>query len=142
MKNVFLGLVAVIAVSACNNTDVKNVANGDTTSVVVDSTLAPVFNFEKEVYEFGKIKQGESVSYNFKFENTGKSPLIIKEATATCGCTVPEFPKEPIPVGGSGEIKVTFNSEGKEGMQDKVVTIIANTIPQNTEVHLVGEIVK
>ncbi|HET8827983.1 MAG TPA: DUF1573 domain-containing protein [Pelobium sp.] len=142
MRNIFLGLVAIIAVSACNNTDVKNVAGGDTTSVVVDSTLAPVIKFEKEIYEFGKIKQGESVSYNFKFENVGKSPLIIKEATATCGCTVPEFPKEPIPVGGSGQIKVTFNSEGKEGLQDKVVTILANTIPQNTEVHLVGEVVK
>ncbi len=142
MKKVFLGLVAIIAISACNNTDVKNESVADTSVVAVDSTMAPVIKFEQDVYEFGKIKQGESVSYDFKFVNTGKSPLIIKDAQATCGCTVPEFPKEPIPAGGSGLVKVTFNSAGKEGLQDKVVTLMANTIPQNTEVHLIGEIIK
>lgn len=142
MRNIFLGLVALISVSACNNANVKNVADNDTSAVAVDSTMAPVLKFEQEAYEFGKITQGESVSFDFKFVNTGKSPLIIKEATATCGCTVPEFPKNPIAAGESGVIKVTFNSAGKEGLQDKVVTVVANTIPQNTQVHLVGEVVK
>lgn len=142
MKNVFLGLIAVIAVTACNNTDVKNEADADTSAVAVDPATAPVIKFEKEEYEFGQIKQGEKVSYDFKFVNTGKSPLIIKSASATCGCTIPEFPKEPIAVGESGDIKVTFNSAGKEGLQDKVVTVVANTIPQNTEVHLKGEVIK
>ncbi len=140
MKKIILGLIVVLAISACNNSDIKNTANTDSTSGQVDVATAPVIKFEKDVYEFGKIKQGESVSYDFNFVNTGKSPLIIKEATATCGCTVPEFPKEPIPAGASGVIKVTFNSAGKEGLQDKVVTIVANTIPQNTEVHLIGEV--
>ncbi len=141
MKNIFLGLIVLISVSACN-TNIKNDATTDTSAVATDSTMAAAFKFEKEVYEFGKIKQGESVSYSFKFVNTGKSPLIIKEASATCGCTVPEFPKEPIAPGASSEVKVTFNSAGKEGLQDKVVTLVANTIPQNTEVHLIGEVIK
>ena len=141
MKNIFLGLIALITVSACN-TDIKSQSATDTSAIAIDSTMAPIMSFEKEAYEFGKIKQGESVSYSFKFVNTGKSPLIIKEASATCGCTVPEFPKEPIAAGASGEVKVTFNSAGKEGLQDKVVTLVANTIPQNTEVHLIGEVIK
>ncbi len=133
-------MLAVIF-AACNN-NVKNQAGADSTASAVDPASAPVIKFEKDVYEFGKIKQGESVSYNFKFENTGKSPLIIKDAHATCGCTVPEFSKDPIPAGGSSVIKVVFNSAGKEGLQDKVVTIVANTIPANTQVHLIGEVVK
>lgn len=140
MKNIFLGLIAVVALSACNNSDVKNVAETDSSTEQVDAAEAPVIKFEKEVYEFGKINEGESVSYDFNFVNSGKSPLIIKEATATCGCTVPEFSKDPIPAGGSSVIKVTFNSTGKQGLQDKVVTVVANTIPQKTEVHLIGEV--
>lgn len=142
MKNYFLGLLAVIAVSACNNSNLKNQSSSDTSTVAVDPASAPVIKFEKETYEFGKIKQGEKVSYDFKFVNTGKSPLIIKEAFATCGCTVPEVSKDPIAAGASSVVKVTFNSAGKEGLQDKVVTLVANTIPANTEVHLIGEVVK
>nr|WP_294895922.1 DUF1573 domain-containing protein [uncultured Pedobacter sp.] len=142
MKNIFLGLVALISVSACNNSNIKNQAGTDSAAANVDAASAPVMKFEKGTYDFGKIKQGEKVSYNFKFVNTGKSPLIIKDSYATCGCTVPEVPKEPIPAGAAGEVKVTFNSAGKEGLQDKVVTIVSNTIPENTEVHLIGEVVK
>ncbi|HEX7367414.1 MAG TPA: DUF1573 domain-containing protein [Pelobium sp.] len=142
MKKILLGLIAIVLVSACNNTNIKNEAAGDSSVVAVDPATAPVIKFEKEVYEFGKIKQGESVSYNFKFVNTGKSPLIIKEAYATCGCTVPEVSKDPIQPGASSVVKVTFNSKGKEGLQDKVVTLVGNTIPQNTEVHLIGEVIK
>jgi len=142
MKNIFLGLIALISVSACNNSSTKNQALTDSTALNADPASAPIIKFEKETYEFGKIKQGEKVSYDFKFVNTGKSPLIIKDAHATCGCTVPEVSKDPIPAGASGNVKVTFDSAGKEGLQDKVVTIVANTVPENTQVHLIGEVVK
>jgi hypothetical protein len=142
MKNIFLGLVVLIAVSACNNSNSKSQATTDSVAVNIDPSSAPVIKFEKESYEFGKIKQGEKVTYDFKFVNTGKSPLIIKDAHATCGCTVPEVSKDPIPAGATGNVKVTFDSAGKEGLQDKVVTIVANTIPENTQVHLIGEVVK
>ena len=142
MRNIFLGLVALIAVSACNNSNLKNQATVDSATVNIDPASAPVIKFEKESYEFGKIKQGEKVTYDFKFVNTGKSPLIIKDAHATCGCTVPEVSKDPIPAGATGNVKVTFDSAGKEGLQDKVVTIVANTVPENTQVHLIGEVIK
>ena len=96
--------------------------------------------FEKETHDFGKIKTGEKVTYEFKFTNTGKSPLIIKDAVASCGCTKPEWPKTPIKPGESAAIKVTFNSLGKMGLQDKQITITANTNPAQSLVHLIGEV--
>jgi hypothetical protein len=96
--------------------------------------------FEKESHDFGKIKTGDKVNYDFKFTNTGKSPLIISEAHATCGCTIPEWPKAPVKPGESGIIKVTFNSAGKTGLQDKQITVTANTVPAQTMVHLIGEV--
>jgi|CXWJ01.1.fsa_nt_gi hypothetical protein len=98
-----------------------------------DTTSFPVFAFETENHEFGEIKQGDKVSFDFKFKNTGKSPLIISSVNATCGCTVPEYSKDPIEPGDEGIVKVSFNSEGKSGMTSKTVTVLANTIP-NTKV--------
>lgn len=87
----------------------------------------PVMKFDELDYNFGTIKQGESVTHIFKFTNGGKEPLIINNAVGSCGCTVPEYPKEPIRPNGAGEIKVTFNSTGKSGPQDKTVTITYDT---------------
>lgn len=142
MKKIFLILFAATALTACKQS--KSNAAADSTATekpaVVLSPDAPVISFEHGMYNFGKITQGEKVQYDFKFTNTGKSPLIINEATATCGCTIPEKPKDPIKPGESGVIKVVFNSTGKMGMQDKVVTITSNGNPSTTEVHLIGEV--
>src|SRR5207253_2266999 len=91
----------------------------------------PIFKFEEERHDFGEIDQGEKISFAFKFKNVGKGDLVIRSANASCGCTVPEFPKDPVAPGESGVINVTFNSEGKEGIQEKTVTIISNTVPNN-----------
>lgn len=90
----------------------------------------PSFAFAEEEHDFGTIKEGDVVEKIFEFENTGEAPLIISSATASCGCTVPEWPKEPIAVGEKGKIKVKFNSKGKPGVQNKTVTITANTYPK------------
>jgi hypothetical protein len=87
----------------------------------------PVMNFSKTEHDFGVIKQGDRVDYSFKFENTGEADLIITDAKGSCGCTVPEYPKEPVKPGESGEIKVSFNSAAKSGQQSKSVTITCNT---------------
>ncbi len=100
---------------------------GGSVSSVVPAGAYPKFTFQQEEHNFGDIRDGDVVSHVFKFTNTGEAPLIISKATAACGCTVPQWPKEPIPVGGSGEIKVQFDSSNKPGMQNKVVTITANT---------------
>ncbi|MBE7177776.1 MAG: DUF1573 domain-containing protein [Mucilaginibacter polytrichastri] len=102
---------------------------------------ATTIKFDEDTFDFGKVKQGDKVTHEYAFTNTGEKPLIISDARATCGCTVPEPPKEPIKPGEKGTIKVVFNSAGKSGLQDKQVFITANTNPTQTTVHLVGEVV-
>jgi len=142
MKKMFLFILAAVAFTACqqakSTTEETTVTEQTTTTVV--SPNAGVISFEHGMYNFGTITQGDKVHYDFKFKNTGKSPLIITNASATCGCTVPEKPKEPVKPGETGVIKVVFNSTGKIGMQDKVVTIESNGNPSKTEVHLIGEV--
>ncbi len=102
----------------------------------------PKMQFAKEAHDFGTIKDGDIVEHRFSFKNVGDSPLIISNATATCGCTVPEWPKEPIPVGESGEILVRFNSRNKPGNQSKTVTITANTYPSANKVQIRANVLK
>jgi len=117
----------------------KNVAEaGKETTVSTEG--APVFTFEKDEYAFGEVKEGEAVKHVFSFTNTGKSPLIIENATASCGCTVPDWPKEPIAPGQKSQINVEFDSKGKSGMQNKTITITANTNPAITTLKITGTV--
>ncbi|MFN8166333.1 MAG: DUF1573 domain-containing protein [Bacteroidia bacterium] len=100
------------------------------------------FKFDVEEYNFGTIKQGESVTYEFKFTNTGTEPLIISNAAGSCGCTVPIWPKEPILKGQTSTIKVTFNSTGKMGIQDKTVTLTSNAKQNPMVIHMKGNVDK
>jgi len=102
--------------------------------------LIPVFEFTDTVHDFGKIVDGEKVSYAFRFKNTGDGDLIIRAANGSCGCTVPDYPKEPIAPGAGGVITVTFDSKGRAGMQSKTVSLIANTIPNTTTLSITAEV--
>ncbi len=142
MKKLFLGLIlAGTSLVACNQTKSNDTeqAAGTTTTVYAN---APVMKFEFESHDFGKVKAGDKVTYEFNFTNTGQTPLIISNATASCGCTVPEWPKAPVQPGQGGKIKVTFDSANKEGLQDKQITVTANTSPAQNVVHLIGEVLK
>jgi hypothetical protein len=101
----------------------------------------PNMKFEEEVFDFGKITQGEKVSHAFKFTNTGSKNLIISGANGSCGCTVPEWPKEPIQPGKEGTINVVFSSEGKSGIQEKTVTIVTNCEPATKVIRIKTEII-
>ncbi len=90
------------------------------------SSSKPNINFSKRSHDFGWINVGDKVSGTFPFTNSGKTPLIIDNADTACGCTIPEFPNHPIAPGESGEIKVTFDSAGKVGVQNKTITIKSN----------------
>lgn len=100
------------------------------------------FKFEKDEIDFGTIEQGESTTHEFKFTNTGSEPLIISKAEGSCGCTVPIFPKEPIMKNQTATIKVTFNSTGKFGIQDKTVTITSNAKQNPKIIHIKGTVLK
>lgn len=108
----------------------------------IDTSKLPQFQFVNETYDFGKIVQGEKVSYSFRFKNTGKTPLIISNASASCGCTVPSYPEEPIQPGDEGIINVVFDSKGKTGLQNRTVTIAANTLPNTKVLYLRGEVLE
>ncbi len=143
MKMLFITVLAGIAVSmaSCNNRNAANNGQGTEASAnSADSTRSPVISFASTTYDFGKIKEGEKVAHNFTFTNKGKSPLIISNASASCGCTVPDYPHEPIAPGESSEIKVVFNSTGKSGMQNKVVTLTSNALPSTSQIFLTGEV--
>lgn len=89
---------------------------------------APVMTFNKTIHDFGTIQEGERVETLFTFTNTGKSDLVIVDARGSCGCTVPEYPKNtPIAPGATGQIRVSFDSSNKPDLQQKTVTISANT---------------
>ena len=84
------------------------------------------FTFEETEFDFGEIAQGDVVKHSFKFKNTGEAPLVISDIKTTCGCTTPQYTKDPVAPGESGEILVQFNSAGKAGVINKRVTIYAN----------------
>ncbi len=100
----------------------------------------PEFNFASETYDFGAIPEGEVVDHIFTFTNTGEAPLIIQSASASCGCTVPSYSKEPVPAGSTGEIAVRFNSRGKKGNQAPTITVTANTYPKVRKLRLKGTV--
>jgi|TARA_B110000285_G_scaffold233489_1_gene307427 hypothetical protein len=145
MKSIKLSLIIALAigvVSCANessdtvNADVVN--NSLTASEGGEVSGAPVMEFEKEIFDFGTIAQGEKVNFIYKFTNTGDADLIISSAKGSCGCTVPDWPKQPIAPGEVSEIKVVFNSDGKSGNQHKDVSINANTQPALNKIAFKG----
>ena len=133
-------IISLVAFVACNNSN-KNTTptdqlpisliNNPHTASGMDTVAAarkPTMDFIDTLHNFGTIHEKEIVEYDFVFTNNGKSPLIINSATGSCGCTIPNYSREPIPPGKTDTMKVTFNSAGKAGHQEKAVTIHANTI--------------
>ncbi|MEO1052906.1 MAG: DUF1573 domain-containing protein [Bacteroidota bacterium] len=156
--SLIVGVFAVI-LSGCGNkanekriaeleselAEIKKQTGGATATATVPSTAAektkpegplPEFEFAQTAHDFGEINEGDVVEHIFTFTNTGDAPLIIQNATGSCGCTVPEWSKEPIPIGGTGEIKAVFNSKGKPNTQNKTVTVTANTWPETTRLSI------
>ncbi|MCX8080400.1 MAG: DUF1573 domain-containing protein [Bacteroidia bacterium] len=120
----------------------ENIQELTTNDIQVGSEAnLPVMTFENTEYDFGKITQGEVVTVDFHFRNTGKKNLIISGASGSCGCTVPKWPKEPIPPGKTGLIQVIFDSEGKKGYQEKTITIATNCEPATIMLKIKGEII-
>ncbi|WP_462252765.1 DUF1573 domain-containing protein [Ferruginibacter sp.] len=92
------------------------------------------------VYNFGTVADGEKVAFSFRFKNAGTNPLVIFDASATCGCTIPEKPEQPILPGETGFIKVVFNSSGKKGHNEKVINVTSNARPIFPPLKLIGEV--
>jgi hypothetical protein len=145
-------LLALLSLGACNQSkdgkssddvSAKELINNPNTDANPEGKVeveAAAIEFSTLEYDFGKVTNGELVKYRFAFKNTGKNPLIIQNAQASCGCTVPQWPTEPIAPNDTGSIYVEFNSANRVGQQDKHVTITANTNPSNTVLSIKGEV--
>ena len=144
-----IGFIAVLVISLTSCVSDKKDSNGLSTNDVNNTASAeggnksnlPDIKFEEEEHDFGRITQGEKVSFAFKFKNTGNSNLIITSAAGSCGCTIPEWPKEPILPGKEGKVNVVFSSEGKSGIQEKTITIVTNCEPSTRIVKIKTEII-
>lgn len=106
----------------------------------IDSSYLPILTWDQDVYDFGSIFEGDVVTRQYTFRNTGTAPLLIINATSTCGCTVPEWPKKPIQPDSTSSIVVKFNSLNKPGAQSKEVTIFANTFPNTSKITIKGKV--
>lgn len=131
MKRIILALavVASVAFTSCKD-NASSKVKGENVEMAAtrdaEATVFPVMEFQETAYDFGTINRGDKVEHKFTFKNTGKAPLVIVDATSTCGCTVPEYSKTPIQPGDTGELLVKYNGSGMNAVT-KVVTIKANT---------------
>jgi len=116
------------------------------TEPVVPTGPITTIEFDDDTYDYGEVADGEKVKHVYKFKNTGEHPLIISNAKGSCGCTVPQWPREPIAPGKSGEIEVVFDSKNKGKVggspQSKRVTLTANTDPVNSYLTIKGTVTK
>lgn len=140
MKKTTLTLTLFLCIAFANAQDNKMSAPATNLPASAVDKNAPDLKFDIETYDFGTIKQGDKVTHDFDFVNTGKEPLVISQATGSCGCTVPQWPKEPVTKGSKSTIHVEFNSTGKMGMQDKTVTITSNSKSGQKILHLKGNV--
>ncbi len=131
MKTITSMLVIALALTSCKDKAVESIETTNETSVVTEaqtpSAQLPVMTFDKTTHDFGTIKEGEAQQTVFTFTNTGSAPLIITNATSSCGCTVPDYPKNtPIAPGDSGQLTVNFNGTGMNKVT-KTIRVEANT---------------
>lgn len=144
MKRIIYTILVSLALLSCETKDNKInsslVNNPVTADGIKKGTTAPAIEFEKTEHDFGKILQGEQVTYTFKFKNVGNAPLIITDIEKTCGCTSPEFTKEPLKPGESGKITITYDSKGHKGFQNKRLIVKANTNPSETILRIKAQV--
>lgn len=128
IKNFKYLLLIIIAVSCSGRLDKESSLQDLQKITKADNNQlsSPVIEFSKTIHDFDKVYQGEKLEYTFTFANVGKSDLIIFSASASCGCTVPEYDKKPVPPGKEGKITVLFDTKGFRGAQSKSITITSN----------------
>jgi hypothetical protein len=135
----------LLILAGCGNERKRNipadVINNPNSASGTRENVLPVIEFEKDLHDFGKLIAGEKAVFTFKFKNAGKSDLVISQVKSSCGCTVPKFTKDPIEPGGEGQIKVTFDSSGRSGIQNKAITVVYNGQPNSAIVRIKAQVI-
>lgn len=124
-------LIVFVIISSLFSCDIRNNRNNPNSLARMDSGFTDTTSVQMidSVYDFGKVVEGQKVEHNYRFKNTGNKALVVSAATASCGCTVPEKPEEPVKPGETGILKVVFNSAGRPGPAHKTITVVSNAYP-------------
>lgn len=142
MKNLVLSAALLIGITSCDVRRTDKIAETVpvNASTVTDISTVPPTSIQMidTTYNFGTVAEGAIVEFSFRFKNTGDKPLIVQNASASCGCTVPEKPEQPVMPGETSFIKVKFNTEGKPNQAHKTVNIVSNARPEFPVLALVG----
>lgn len=155
MKIFKVAFLAVCFFTACNSdssqTEGKTIeeiqSEGKISSIIrnpvsadapIDTINVAKMSFDSDTYNFGTVDEGDIVKHSYEFTNNGKVPLLISNARSSCGCTIPDWPREPIEPGDSRQISVKFDTKDKPRDQTKTITITANTYPSTTKLFLTG----
>ena len=142
VKKYFLILLVLVTMLSCDNRRKDKIADDKATQIALalkDSTTVQIID---SAFNYGKVTDGEKVKYSYRFKNTGTKPLVIVEASSTCGCTVPEKPEKPIMPGETSFIKIVFDSKGRVGSTHKLIKVISNANPAFPDLLLTGEVLK
>ena len=139
MKKLIITAAVAVATLVSFNAKAQTSTTPGTVPAAVENPNQADITFEKETHEFGSIPQGVPASYTFVFKNSGKEPLIITNAAAGCGCTTPEWTKEPIKAGGKGYVKATYNA-ASPGSFNKTVTVMSNGKKSNVILYIKGDV--
>lgn len=144
MKKILYLCLATLLVAGCQSkkadADVDLIRNPRSAAGYDETEKMPVITFDSDMHDFGRLSAGESISYSFHFRNTGNADLIISGASATCGCTVADYPKGRVAPGGEGYVTVTFKSAGKSGQQFQEVTIVTNAQPSRARLKIMAQV--
>lgn len=135
MKRFLIPIFLLLFISSCGTKDNNistDLVNNPASASSNKNIKEPKITFEVTEHDFGKMIQGEQVSYTYKFKNTGNAPLIISAVEKTCGCTDTKFPRSPLKSGEEGYVSITYDSKGHKGFQNKRVIVKANTNPSET----------
>jgi hypothetical protein len=137
----FAGILLLFTcLSGCNQA--SQAEKNNRRSEINPEADGPVISFQKDVHDFGKIITGERVSYGFRFTNTGTSPLLITGIRSGCGCTVGDYPRDPVMPGKDGRIHVVFNSSGRRGFQSESVRVLSNAEESVVTLRITAEVME
>ena len=141
-RTFFIASFVAISLASCSSATDRIKSSDDAASGTEAMMAAlPTIAFVEEFHDFGEVQEGEVVEHTFTFTNEGEGPLIISNAQGSCGCTVPDWPRQPIAPGQKGQIKVSFNSTGRAGRQDKRVTLTTNAVPQSKVLNITSNVI-
>lgn len=141
MKKVTIALLCIaIGVPAAKAQDGKRPVNTANMQASLNNSPQGKFSFSEETHDYGEVPEGPAAEYDFVFTNTGKNPIIIREAHGSCGCTVPKWPQTPILPGAQGSIHVSYSTNGRPGAIQKDVIITSDAEQSPMVLHIRGSV--